>query len=487
MANTGLLRDWLWFWQNGSNYAKQPNTVNKTSRTNLTVLEAKTAYSLNSSLLTGLPNNEMIANDSIEFKYFIADLYGIDVNDCIRHIDYYYVVGSFNMVNGIACNNIVRLNLDFSVDTTFNIGTGTNDIINCIHIGHAYTSIGAKLYIGGWFTKYNGTNVTCIARLNLDGTIDNTLQNGLFDPTSSNDRVIYSIKTDYNDKIVVGGRFLFNTGSYPAALLVRLKYNGTHDALFVGTSNLDYATVRSVSVDTQNTIYAVGERFDVISQYINGNNVILGYTKNILATTDTLLDYTKITKINNNFTGSYDGELCSYYSVLLCGGSNNSNYLIFGGYYKDSSTIRSIYMSCWILRTNSSTNDISSIVDGILYVGTSIPYNSTVSTLNYPKITKIKIFSSNGNADDSLNLLSTGKIFISESYYDNNNFHTLIHILTISQIPASPWTQISNQTSRTVSNYSTFAMAKITMDTSEILIGGFTVNSNDSLLTTLVI
>ena len=68
MANKGLLHDWVWFWQNGGQAsAKNPTTVNKTSRLNLTVSEAKNNYRLNKDLLNGLSNNTMIAHDAIEF------------------------------------------------------------------------------------------------------------------------------------------------------------------------------------------------------------------------------------------------------------------------------------------------------------------------------------------------------------------------------------------------------------------------------------
>ena len=58
---------------------------------------------------------------------------GTDVNDIINEGDgKIVIVGNFTRVNGVAMNNICRLNSDGTIDTTFNIGTGTDATINCI-------------------------------------------------------------------------------------------------------------------------------------------------------------------------------------------------------------------------------------------------------------------------------------------------------------------------------------------------------------------
>ena len=89
-------------------------------------------------------------------KSFIIDLNGK-----------YLVGGYFSLYNGIGANNIIRLNSDGSIDTTFNIGSGFNNYTNCL-----LQDSNGKYLVGGYFTGYNGTSSSFIIRLNNNGTID---------------------------------------------------------------------------------------------------------------------------------------------------------------------------------------------------------------------------------------------------------------------------------------------------------------------------
>ena len=121
MANTGLLRDWLWFYQNGGKLARYSN-VNKTSRFNLTVKEAVDNYKIDTSLVSGLPDNEMIAHDSIRFENVLG---GVGNNGYINTVesineDLVIIGGKFNEFNNETCNSCIflqpRLNTDFNLN-----------------------------------------------------------------------------------------------------------------------------------------------------------------------------------------------------------------------------------------------------------------------------------------------------------------------------------------------------------------------------------
>lgn len=77
------------------------------------------------------------------------------------------VGGYFSDYNGTPRNRIARLNPNGSLDTTFNPGAGVSDWIRVIAI-----QPDGKIVIGGYFTKYNGVAVNNVARLNVDGTLD---------------------------------------------------------------------------------------------------------------------------------------------------------------------------------------------------------------------------------------------------------------------------------------------------------------------------
>jgi uncharacterized delta-60 repeat protein len=87
------------------------------------------------------------------------------------------IVGDFTTVNGSAVGHVARLNTDGSLDTTFGTGLAGADL-NVFAVGLAADG---KIYIGGFFTSFNGVAMTPLgfARLNADGTLDTSLPTGL--------------------------------------------------------------------------------------------------------------------------------------------------------------------------------------------------------------------------------------------------------------------------------------------------------------------
>ena len=109
------------------------------------------------------------------------------------------VAGLFDSVNGIGSTNIVRLNAaDGAVDTTFDIGSGANNLIRDVAIEPS-----GKVVIGGEFTEFNGTNRSFVARLNFDGTLDTT-----FDPGVGPNGPVRALIVQGDGKVIIGGDFL---------------------------------------------------------------------------------------------------------------------------------------------------------------------------------------------------------------------------------------------------------------------------------------
>lgn len=78
------------------------------------------------------------------------------------------VFGNFNTFDGQAAGRIIRLNADGTIDPTFNTGSGAdNQIFSLI-----YNATTKKYMMTGSFTKYNGKTAIGIAMLNEDGTLD---------------------------------------------------------------------------------------------------------------------------------------------------------------------------------------------------------------------------------------------------------------------------------------------------------------------------
>jgi uncharacterized delta-60 repeat protein len=113
--------------------------------------------------------------------------------------------GDFSMYNGVARGGIVRLNVNGSVDTTFNPGTGLKNLLGSLSAIEIQQD--GKIIIGGRFTSFNGTNINRIARLNADGTLDASFNVG----TGVNEK-IYCISIQSDGRIIIGGNFISYNG-----------------------------------------------------------------------------------------------------------------------------------------------------------------------------------------------------------------------------------------------------------------------------------
>ena len=141
--------------------------------------------------------------------------------------------GDFTEYNGISRNHIARLNSDGTIDTSFDLGTGANNLVKSLVID----SIG-KILIGGDFTDYNGINRNHIARLNSDGSIDTT-----FNPGFGANNSVRSICVDSVGKILIGGDFTFYSGM-ERNHIAKLNSDGTLDTSFNpmdGTNDIIYS------------------------------------------------------------------------------------------------------------------------------------------------------------------------------------------------------------------------------------------------------
>ncbi len=136
--------------------------------------------------------------------------------------------------SAVEMNRIGRQDSNGRLDTTFNIGSGANDIIYTVAIQND-----GKIVIGGSFTSFNGIQRNRIARLNTDGSLDMS-----FNPGASG--TVYSIVIQNDGKILVGG-----------SSIVRLNINGEVDSIFDEASNIG-GSVRSIVVRSNGQIYAGG-------------------------------------------------------------------------------------------------------------------------------------------------------------------------------------------------------------------------------------
>jgi len=134
----------------------------------------------------------------------------------------YLVMGDFTRVsNSTNSSKISRLNLDGSVDQTFNIGSGPSHEIR----GGIVQNTG-KIVIAGYAIGFQGFGANRILRLQ---------SNGAYDPNFfvSNQSIgpLYDIKQQQNSKFLICGAFL-TYNNLPFPYLVRLNADGFVDEDF---------------------------------------------------------------------------------------------------------------------------------------------------------------------------------------------------------------------------------------------------------------
>lgn len=163
------------------------------------------------------------------------------------------IVGAFNQYDGVNRSKIARLNTDGSLDTSFNPGSGADSDIEEVII-----QPDGKIIITGSFTSYNNSSTGRIARLNPDGTLDNTF-NLSGTGFTNNEQLWLSIQSD--GKILVGGNSSqFNGNSVPK--LVRLNTDGSLDNTFNSGGTGPDAKVWAIVIQSDGKIIIGGDFSD---------------------------------------------------------------------------------------------------------------------------------------------------------------------------------------------------------------------------------
>lgn len=131
--------------------------------------------------------------------------------------------GNFTEYSGQAVSKFARLNTDGSLDTSFHTGTGFNSTLSTFYILPS-----DEILVGGSFTSYNGSSVSYLARLNSDGSLDNTFSAPAFNGA------VTSIQVSNAGKIFVSGSFT-KVGTTNVKSFARLSASGTYDNTYPGS------------------------------------------------------------------------------------------------------------------------------------------------------------------------------------------------------------------------------------------------------------
>jgi uncharacterized delta-60 repeat protein len=209
--------------------------------------------------------------------------------------------GSFANVAGTARNGIARLNTNGSLDNSFlGSGNGANGPVATL----ALQSDG-KVLIGGDFTSFNGTSRNRVARLNSDGTLDTAF---LSSGSGANDQ-LFALAVQTDGKVLIGGLFT-TVNNLARSRIARLNADGTLDNAFLTNAAGANSAVRALAVQSDGRILIGGE-------FGNYNNVYRGSIARLK--TDGSLDETFI-NFNSGANGRVNGVALQADGKVIVGG-----------------------------------------------------------------------------------------------------------------------------------------------------------------------
>lgn len=203
-------------------------------------------------------------NGSIDYGFdagdgFDGDVFSVKVQ--IDGADYILVGGSFTNFNGVSRNKIARLGPDGWLDTTFDPGTGFNGNVYSIDIQESDN----KILVGGDFTSYNGQPVKLIARLNTDGSLDDTFTSPITTVTSSSKVLAVAVQSGMSNpmagRIIIGGESITIPSAYSNSM-ARLLSDGSYDDTFIANPNSPVRTMAFSTLTGTPDIYIGGDFTD---------------------------------------------------------------------------------------------------------------------------------------------------------------------------------------------------------------------------------
>ena len=191
----------------------------------------------------------ILANGSVDVTFNSG---GLGANDrifaALRQPDGKLVIaGDFSTYNGTTRSRLARLNADGTLDASFTVGAGLDDRATTLAL-----LPGGKILLGGSFTTVRGVARNRVAVLNSDGTLDSS-----FDPGTGPNDVVYSAAVQADGRMVLCGEFTTYAG-VAANRLVRLNANGTLDSTFTTTSAAN-ARIYALAVQADGRLVVGGD------------------------------------------------------------------------------------------------------------------------------------------------------------------------------------------------------------------------------------
>jgi uncharacterized delta-60 repeat protein len=158
--------------------------------------------------------------------------------------------GWFTSVDGMGRDGLVRLLGDGTLDLSFNPGTGLEGSES--QIRKIVLQSDGKMLIGGEFPAYNGIARTSLARVNPDGSLDET-----FVPPNLEHRNVTELALQPDGRVLVGLSSGIEFDVVGRRSLLRLDHDGSLDTTFLADLG-DSATVYALGVEPDGQVVVGG-------------------------------------------------------------------------------------------------------------------------------------------------------------------------------------------------------------------------------------
>ncbi len=357
------------------------------------------------------------------FNHYISS---IDIQDDGKII----VGGFFSTYNGNPENRIIRLNPDGSKDISFNSGMGFTEPALNVSVRAIEIQPDGKILIGGFFNNYNQSVENYILRLNNDGTKDSS-----FDIGTGSNWIVNSIALQSDSKIIIGGAFTQFNGT-EVGRVIRLNENGTYDDTFNTGVGFDGAvTALEIFEDGKIIIGGIFNTFDGLEQRklicLNPDgskntifNIGAGFTGNIPVGGNNFGAVRAIKRVGNESViiggefVSYNGLVANHLISLDLNGTKNESFVTGNGF-------------------NGSVTEIKKQPDGkIIVVGDFTAFNclneNRIIRIN-SNGTKDSSFNTGTGFNQkvhALEILSNGKVLVGGTFtqYNGTSVNRIIRL-----------------------------------------------------------
>ena len=259
-----------------------------------------------------------------------------------------YVGGDFTIYKNLEVNRIARFNNDGSLDTGFVTGTGFNNSLplpsvccDRVKIVAPANDGSGDVYVGGTFTSYNGTAVGRIARLNIDGTLDTDFDTGTgFDYVTGTGftggvRIIVNANDGSGD-VYVGGIFTSYNGINVSSGIIRLNNDGSLDTGFNTGSGWGEDSI-SLANDGSGDVYVARRSSPGIARLNNDGSIDTGFDTGLTGFNDDVRAIAIATDGSGDvfaagFFSDYNGTVTNGLARLNNDGSLDAGFVTDAGF-----------------------------------------------------------------------------------------------------------------------------------------------------------